>query len=225
MSRPISSFPARRAVLAGLASSATFGGGIRAETPNAPRPLKLLALGDSLTAGYGLAHQEGFVARLQSALDAVHAQTQVLDGGVSGDTSTDALARLDWVLGDKPDAALVELGGNDGLRGLDPATMERNLRAIIGRLQTAHLPVLVSGMLAPPNMGPQYGAQFKAVFERISTLPGILYEPFFLDGVAGHPELQQADRIHPNAAGVDVIVRRILPLVLRLLQQARETHS
>jgi len=187
-------------------------------------PLKLLALGDSLTASYGLSHQQGFVAQLQTVLDEHHANTKVLDAGVSGDTSTDALARLDWVLEDQPDAALIELGGNDGLRGLDPARMEANLRAIIARLQNAHIPILVSGMLAPPNMGQTYASQFKAAFDHIHQIPGILYDPFFLQDVAGHPDLQQPDRIHPNPAGVRVIVNRLLPTILTLLHAAHTSQ-
>ncbi|MFT8420301.1 MAG: arylesterase [Gluconacetobacter sp.] len=185
----------------------------------ADRPVRILALGDSLTAGYGLAHADSFVPRLQAALDARGDAITILDGGVSGDTSADALARLDWALGDKPDAVIVELGGNDGLRGLDPARMEQNLTAILDRLQEAHLPVLLSGMYAPPNMGAGYGQSFRAVFERLSHRPGILWDPFFLDGVAAHPDLEQADHIHPDPAGVAVIVARMVPLVERLARR------
>ncbi|WP_323989344.1 arylesterase [Nguyenibacter sp. L1] len=187
----------------------------------AERPVRILALGDSLTAGYGLAHRDAFVPRLQAALAARGDAITILDGGVSGDTSADALARLDWALGDQPDAVIVELGGNDGLRGLDPARMERNLTAILDRLAQAHLPVLLSGMYAPPNMGTAYAGAFRAVFDRLSRRPGILWDPFFLDGVAAHPDLVQADHIHPDPAGVAVIVRRLVPVVERLAQQAR----
>lgn len=188
-------------------------------------PLKLLALGDSLTAGYGLPHDRGFVPQLQRALDARHDDVTVLDGGVSGDTSADALARLDWVLGDRPDAAIVELGGNDGLRGLDPQLMQDHIRAILDRLRQAHIPVLLSGMLAPPNMGPEYGARFRAAFDGLARTPGIMWDPFFLDGVAGHPNLQQGDRMHANAAGVQAIVARLVPQIERLLDQARAARS
>ncbi|MBM9401253.1 arylesterase [Gluconacetobacter azotocaptans] len=185
------------------------------------RPVRILALGDSLTAGYGLAHGDGFVVRLQAALDARGDRITILDGGVSGDTSTDALARLDWALGDRPDAVIVELGGNDGLRGLDPALMERNLTAILDRLQALHLPVLLSGMYAPPNMGTPYGQSFRAVFDRLSHRPGILWDPFFLDGVAAHPALVQADHIHPSPDGVRQIVRRLTPMVEHLAAMAQ----
>jgi acyl-CoA thioesterase-1 len=192
------------------------------------RPIRILALGDSLTAGYGLSHEDGFVTQMQAALDAHHAGVVLLDGGVSGDTSRDALERLDWVLGgpaDRPDAALVELGGNDGLRGLDPATMGRQIGAILDRLAALHIPVLLSGMFAPPNMGAQYATHFRAAFAPLAARPGLLWDPFFLDGVAGRPALQQADRIHPNAQGVRVIVNRLLPRLLELAAVARAAHA
>jgi len=187
----------------------------KSEAANRP-PVKILAFGDSLTAGYGLPHEQGFVARLQAALDARHANITVLDGGVSGDTSTDALTRLDWVMGDNPDAVIVELGGNDGLRGLDPQIMGRNIDQILDRIVKAGKPVLLSGMVAPPNMGADYSSKFRAVFGDLSKRRDILWDPFFLDGVAGHPDLEQADHIHPNARGVDVIVARLLPRVMEL---------
>jgi acyl-CoA thioesterase-1 len=193
-----------------------------AQTTTQPqRTIRIMALGDSLTAGYGLPHGEGFVAKLQAALDKAGAHATVLDAGVSGDTSADGLARLDWALGDKPDAAIVELGANDGLRGLPPELMERNLSAILDRLASRHLPVLLAGMYAPPNLGQSYFGTFRAVFDRLSRWPGIAFYPFFLDGVVGQHALNQADGIHPSAAGVDVIVARILPDVLALVAKAR----
>ena len=187
----------------------------------APRTIRIMALGDSLTAGYGLPHDQGFVAQLQAALDRADAHATVLDAGVSGDTSAGGLARLDWALGDHPDAAIVELGANDGLRGLDPAQMERNLGAILDRLDARHVPVLLSGMYAPPNLGAGYGQAFRGVFDRLSRRPGLIYDPFFLQGVAGDRALNQGDGIHPAPAGVAIIVRRLTPLVLRLVAQAR----
>ncbi len=186
-----------------------------------PSTIRIMALGDSLTAGYGLPHADGFVAQLQAALDRAHAHALVLDAGVSGDTSAGGLARLDWALGDHPDAAIVELGANDGLRGLDPGQMQRNLVAILDRLQARHIPVLLSGMYAPPNLGADYGHAFRSVFDRLSERPGLLYDPFFLTGVAGNHALNQADGIHPLPAGVAIIVRRLLPLVLQLIAEAR----
>ena len=183
-------------------------------------PVRILALGDSLTAGYGLPHEQAFTTILQQAIDKAGLDARVLDAGVSGDTSTGALARLDWALGDNPDAAIVELGGNDGLRGQPPAQMEHNIGAIIDRLQARHIPVLLSGMVAPPNMGAEYGHAFAAVFEHLSHRPGLLYDPFFLQGVATHEDLEQADHIHPNAAGVRIIVARLMPQVRALIAAA-----
>ncbi len=145
----------------------------------------------------------------------------IIDGAVSGDTSAGGLARLDWVLGDGADAAIVELGANDGLRGLDPKEMQRNLTAILDRLAAKHVKVLLSGMYPPPNFGADYTRAFRAVFDRLGQRPGVLYDPFFLDGVALEPSLIQADGMHPNADGVARIVARLLPLVLRLLGEAR----
>jgi acyl-CoA thioesterase-1 len=178
---------------------------------------RLLVLGDSLSAGYGLAHDDGFEAQLQQALAAHGHDVTVVDGAVSGDTSAGGRARLDWTLGDGVDAAIVELGANDGLRGLDPKAMEANLAAILDALAAKHIPVLLTGMYAPPNLGPEYQAAFRAVFDRLGKRTGVIYDPFFLEGVAMHPELIQADGLHPNAEGVKREVARILPVVEQLL--------
>lgn len=185
--------------------------------PAAPRPVKLLVLGDSLSAGYGLPVTDGVEPRLKAALAKRGHPVEIEDGAVSGDTTAGGLARLSWVLGGNPDAAIVELGGNDGLRGIAPTEVEANLAAILDRLAERHIPVLFAGMYAPPNLGPQYGEAFRAVFDRLGKRPGVVYYPFFLAGVAANPELNQPDGIHPNAAGVRIIVQRILPDVLRLL--------
>jgi acyl-CoA thioesterase-1 len=182
-------------------------------------PVRLLVLGDSLSAGYGLAHDDGFEARLAAALRARGHDVRIVDGAVSGDTSAGGLARLDWSLGDGADAAIVELGANDGLRGVDPAVTERNLSAILDQLASRHIPVLLTGMYAMPNLGRDYAQAFRAVFDRLGTRPGVLYDPFFLDGVAAVPELNQPDRLHPNPEGVQRIVTRLLPLVEQLLAQ------
>ena len=182
-------------------------------------PIRLLILGDSLSAGYGLAHADGFEAQLAAALRASGHDVRIIDGAVSGDTSAGGLARLDWALGDGADAAIVELGANDGLRGVDPAVTEKNLTAILDALAARHIPVLLTGMYAMPNLGPDYAAAFRAVFDRLGTRPGVLYDPFFLDGVATVPELNQPDRLHPNPEGVQRIVARLLPLVERLLAE------
>jgi len=183
-------------------------------------PLRLLVLGDSLSAGYGLRHAESFEAQLQDALRAQGHDVQIIDGAVSGDTTAGGRARLDWVLAGGADAVLIELGGNDGLRGVDPNDMQANLTAILDTLQMRHIPVLLSGMYAPPNLGPEYERRFRAVFDKLGERPGILYDQFFLQGVAEVPGLIQADGLHPNAKGVRVEVSRLLPLVDKLLAEA-----
>jgi acyl-CoA thioesterase-1 len=187
-------------------------GGSRAE-----RPLKLLALGDSLTAGYGLPSDVSFTARLQAALKAQGLNVTVVNAGVSGDTSAGGLARLDWLLADKPDFALVELGANDGLRGLDPQVTYDNLDAVLTRLGQRGVPALLAGMYAPPNLGREYGAEFNNVFPRLAEKHGVPLYPFFLDGVAAESALNQPDGIHPNAKGVEVVVERIMPYVKKLI--------
>jgi acyl-CoA thioesterase I len=184
-------------------------------------PVRLLVLGDSLSAGYGLPHNQGFEAQLAAALRQHGYDVRIVDGAVSGDTTAGGLARLDWTLADGADAAIVELGANDGLRGLDPADVERNLTAILDKLTARGIPMLLAGMYAMPNLGPDYGKAFNAMFERLGKRPGLLYDPFFLEGVAEVPSLNQADGMHPNSAGVSLIVARLLPLVEKLLAEAR----
>jgi acyl-CoA thioesterase I len=186
----------------------------------AERPLKLLALGDSLTAGYGLPSGESFTARLQRKLEAEGLNVTVVNAGVSGDTSAGGLARLDWLLADKPDFALVELGANDGLRGLDPQLTYDNLDAVLTRLGQRGIPALLAGMYAPPNLGRDYAEPFNKVFPRLAKKHGVVFYPFFLDGVAAEAALNQADGIHPNAKGVEVVVERILPYVRKLVRGA-----
>jgi acyl-CoA thioesterase I len=188
-------------------------------SPAHSAPIRLLVLGDSLTAGFGLSHTEDFQAQLAAALRADGHDVSFLDGAVSGDTTAGGHARLDWALDGGADAAIVELGANDGLRGIDPTDMDANLTAILDALNSRHIKVLLSGMYAPPNLGADYGRAFRAVFDRLGARPGVIYDPFFLEGVVGHPELFQADGLHPNAAGVRIIVARLLPLVERLLAE------
>ena len=187
-----------------------------APSPAKPLP-RLLVLGDSLSAGYGLPAAEAFQAQLKTALAKAGHPVRIIDGAVSGDTTAGGLARLDWVLAAGADAAIVELGGNDGLRGLPPSETEKNLSAILDRLEARHIPALLAGMYAPPNLGPQYERAFRAVFDRLGRRPGVIYEPFFLAGVATHRSLEQPDQIHPDARGVRIIVANILPLVIELL--------
>jgi len=190
-------------------------------SPRAAAVPSLLVLGDSLTAGYRLAHEDGFQARLAAALSASGHPVRIIDGAVSGDTTADGLARLDWVLGEQADAAIVELGANDGLRGVDPAVMQANLTRILDTLARRHIPVLLAGMYAPPNMGADYARAFRSVFDRLARRPGILFDPFFLQGMAEDPRYTLPDRMHPNPAGVRMIVARILPLVIQLLGEVK----
>jgi acyl-CoA thioesterase I len=178
--------------------------------------LRLLILGDSLTAGYGLARADGFQARLAAALGG---KATVVDGSVSGDTSAGGRARLEWVLQDGADAAIVELGANDGLRGLDTGQMEANLAAILDVLAAKRIPVLLTGMEAPPNMGPAYADAFRSVYARLGKRPGVMLDPFFLEGIAGQRGLNQADGIHPNEEGMRRVVARLLPKVEALLSE------
>lgn len=180
--------------------------------------IRILALGDSLTAGYGLTASAAFPARLEAKLRAMGHAVRVINGGVSGDTTAGGRARLDWVLNDRPRFAIVELGANDGLRGLDPAMTRANLDAIITRLKAARIAVLLTGMVAPPNMGREYEARFNAVFPALARKHDVAFYPFFLAGVALRPELKQHDGMHPNADGVTEIVDRITPYVVRLLK-------
>jgi acyl-CoA thioesterase-1 len=183
-------------------------------------PVKLAILGDSLAAGYGLAPAQAFPTRLQAALKDKGRNVTVINHGVSGDTTMGGLERIDWMMADKPDFVLVELGGNDGLRALDPAATERNLDAIVAKLKAAGTTVWVAGMLAPRNFGPEYAKQFDELFKKVADKHGVPFYPFFLDGVAQDPALNQPDGIHPNAKGVDVIVERIMPFVTKNLDDA-----
>ena len=178
---------------------------------------RIVVLGDSLTAGFGLAREDAFPARLEAALRAEGHRWRVVDAGVSGDTSAGGLARLDWVLADRPEIVIVELGANDGLRGLPTERMEANLDAILARIGESGASILLAGMRAPANFGADYAAAFRAVYERLAARHRVALYPFFLEGVAMEPALNQPDGIHPNAAGVDEIVRRILPHVVALV--------
>ena len=179
---------------------------------------RLLVLGDSLTAGYGLPSAQAFPVKLEAALRAKGVAVTVINAGVSGDTTAGGLARLDWSLADKPTHVIVELGANDMLRGLDPAQARRNLDQIMTRLRAEKLPVLIAGMLASRTLGAAYQAEFDGMYPALAKQHGAALYPFFLDGVATDPALNQNDGLHPNARGVDVIVERILPSVLTLLE-------
>jgi acyl-CoA thioesterase I len=197
-------------------------------SPAADHPVRIVALGDSLTAGYGLAANEAFPVKLQRALAAKGIATDIANAGVSGDTASGGLARLDWSVPDGTDAVILELGANDALRGLDPKVTRGALDAMLRRLSERHIPVLLCGMLAPPNMGAEYGRAFDAIYPDLAGAYGAILYPFFLDGVATEPKLNQRDGLHPTAAGVDVIVGKILPAVERLVAKvttgARKTQ-
>jgi len=179
---------------------------------------RLLVLGDSLTAGYGLPSAQAFPVRLEAALRARGVAVTVINAGVSGDTTAGGLARLDWSLADKPTHVIVELGANDMLRGLDPAQAKRNLDQILARLRAEKLPTLLAGMLASRNLGAEYQTAFDAMYPDLAKTHGAALYPFFLDGVATDPALNQNDGLHPNARGVERIVERILPATLTLLE-------
>jgi acyl-CoA thioesterase I len=190
----------------------------------AEQPIKIVALGDSLTAGLGLPEKDGFVPRLQAALAAKGISAEVANAGVSGDTATDGLARLDWSVPPGTDAVILELGANDMLRGIKPQVTREALETMLRRLAGRHIVVLICGMRAAPNLGAEYGQSFEHIYPELAAKYGVLLYPFFLDGVAGDGGLNQHDGLHPNAAGVDVIVARILPKVEELVARVRVTH-
>ncbi len=185
-------------------------------SPVSAAPIKILALGTSLTQGYGLPPY--------THLDVYKRQghkVNVVNAGVSGDTSAGGASRIDWSLADHPDVAIVELGSNDALRGLRPAQTEKNIAAVLEKLKAAHVPVLLLGMKAPRNLGPEYAAEFDPIYPRLAKKYGAALYPFVLDGVAMDPKLNQADGMHPNPQGVKIIVAHLLPYVKKLLGQKR----
>jgi len=185
----------------------------------------ITALGDSLTAGLGLPQDQAFPAQLEAALKARGTDATVINAGVSGDTAAAGLARLDWALPDNASAVIVELGANDALRGADPKQTRAALDAIIRKLKERKIAVLLAGMLAPRNFGPEYVAAFDAIYPELAAAHGVLLYPFLLDGVAGEAALNQGDGIHPNAAGVDAIVEGMLPKAAELVFQVKAGKS
>jgi len=181
----------------------------------------VVVLGDSLSAGLGVAADEAFPARLQARLRADGYDYRVVNAGVSGDTTAGGLRRVDWVLRAKPDVVVVALGANDGLRGLSPQAMRANLEAIVGRLQAAGARVLLAGMRLPPNYGADYTKEFEAVFPEVARRAKVPLMPFLLDGVAADPRLNQPDGIHPTAAGQQLIADRLWPHLRSLLRPAK----
>ena len=186
----------------------------------AARTLRLVALGDSLTAGLGLAPGKAFPERLEAALRAKGWDVKVINAGVSGDTAADGLARYEWAVPPDADALIIELGANDMLRGLKPEVTKATLAAILDKARAARLPTLLAGMRAAPNLGPEYADQFSAIYPALAKAYDVPLYPFFLDGVAGDPKLNQPDGLHPTADGVEVIVQKILPSVEALMKQA-----
>ncbi len=205
-----------------LVQAAAFATVLIAAPPAAARTLRLVVLGDSLTAGLGLPPGKAFPERLQAALRAKGWDVEILNAGVSGDTAADGLARYEWAVPTGTDALIVELGANDMLRGLPPQVTKKALSAILDKAHDARLPTLIAGMRAAPNLGVEYGREFSAIYPALSEAHEVALYPFFLDGVAGDAKLNQADGMHPTADGVEAIVERIEPSVEQILKRVRQ---
>jgi acyl-CoA thioesterase-1 len=188
-------------------------------------PVKIVVLGDSLSAGLGLSGPAAFPARLQKALKAKGIEVDMSNAGVSGDTTSGGRDRLDWSIPEGTQAVILELGANDALRGIDPKVTRTALTDILTRLQARKIAVLLCGMVAPPNYGADYSAKFKAIYPDLAQAFQVPLYPFFLEGVATDAKLNQADGLHPTAEGVDVIVRNILPTVEAFLSTLRQQRS
>jgi acyl-CoA thioesterase-1 len=189
------------------------------------KPINIVVLGDSLTAGFGLPSEASFPVRLAAALKHKGIAAVVTNSGVSGDTASGGLERLDWSVPDGTDAVILELGANDMLRGVDPAVTKKALDTIITRLTARRIAVLLCGMQAPPNMGHDYMRTFNAIYPALASTHQVVFYPFFLEGVAAERSLNQPDGLHPNAAGVDVIVAHILPKIDELIARVRASRS
>jgi acyl-CoA thioesterase I len=195
------------------------------EARPASMPVKMVVLGDSLSAGLGLPAPAAFPAKLQKALNDKGMAVDMINAGVSGDTSSGGRDRLDWSVPEGTEAVIVELGANDALRGVDPAVTRAALSDILGRLKARRIAVLVCGMLAPPNYGHDYADRFNAIYPQLAKAFDVPLYPFFLNGVAADAKLNQADGIHPTAEGVDIIVQNILPSVEALLGTIKRQHQ
>jgi acyl-CoA thioesterase I len=194
---------------------------LTATAPNAKDTMKIIAFGDSLTAGFGVAPTDAFPAQLERALVANGHKVEIVNAGVSGDTAGAGLERFDWAVPSDAAAVILELGANDGLRGIDPKRTRDTLDMILAQLKARKLPVLIAGMRAPRNWGDAYAAEFDAMFPALAEKYGAIHYPFFLDGVVMDPALNQPDGIHPTAKGVAVIVERILPKVIELIDRSK----
>jgi acyl-CoA thioesterase-1 len=198
---------------------------ITSATAASPRPITIVAFGDSLTAGYGVKTSESFTAQLQMALQAKGHKVTVTNAGVSGDTTSGGLERLDWTLDPKPDAVIMELGANDALRGIDPKVPRQNLDKMLADLKAKGIPVLLTGMKAPNNWGDDYAKKFDVIFPDLAAKYSVPLYPFFLEGVALDPSFTQADGLHPTSKGVAEIVKRILPDVEALIAQVEQSQT
>jgi acyl-CoA thioesterase-1 len=214
-----------RTIIAALLVFAAAISGSFATATAQERPLKIVALGDSLTAGFGLAANQAFPVKLAAALKAKGINVTIANAGVSGDTATGGLERLDWAVPQDTDAVIVELGANDMLRGIPTDVTRKAIDTIVRKLHEKKIDVLLAGMLAAPNMGPEYGNAFRNIFADTAKTYGAVYYPFFLHGIAGDSALNQPDGIHPTAAGVDVIVKNILPSVEELIGRVKSRRS
>lgn len=190
---------------------------VLAQTPAKSAPFKIVAFGDSLTAGYGLPTQDAFPAKLERALKAKGIDVEIENAGVSGDTASGGLGRIDWSIPDGTDAVILELGANDMLRGIDPKITREALDSILAKLKERNIAVLLCGMRAAPNLGGEYVRGFESIFEDLARKYDVVFYPFFLDGVATQAKLALRDGLHPNGAGVDVIVAGIMPKVEELI--------
>ena len=208
-----------------VAAALALAGALAGTAAGADRPVRIVALGDSLTAGLGLPANAAFPARLEQALTAKGMAVEITNAGVSGDTASAALARLEWSVPEGTDAVIVELGANDTLRGIDPKVTREALEGIVGRLRQRRIEVLLAGMRAAPNLGPDYGRDFDAIYADLAAQNDLLLYPFFLDGVATDAKLNQRDGLHPTEAGVDAIVARILPKAEELVARVRDKRG
>lgn len=223
--RSYGSWSALVQVFAPVVAALALAGALAGTAAGADRPVRIVALGDSLTAGLGLPANAAFPARLEQALTAKGMAVEITNAGVSGDTASAALARLEWSVPEGTDAVIVELGANDTLRGIDPKVTREALEGIVGRLRQRRIEVLLAGMRAAPNLGPDYGRDFDAIYADLAAQNNLLLYPFFLDGVATDAKLNQRDGLHPTAAGVDAIVARILPKAEELVARVRDKRG
>jgi acyl-CoA thioesterase-1 len=216
--------PARVQIAIAAVFSVALISGAAVPQAHAQAPVKVVALGDSLTAGYGLPDKDGFVPQLQAALTGKGIAAVIQNAGVSGDTASDGLARIDWSVPPGTDAVILELGANDMLRGIKPEVTRQALDTILSGLTERHIAVLLCGMRAAPNLGPEYGQAFERIYPDLAAKYGVLLYPFFLDGVAADLSMTQHDGLHPTATGVGVIVQRILPKVQELIARVGAPH-